>query len=78
MKPGFTSVELRYDFSHTVRPRLSRDEARAFLWTRPDPSRTSYEEAARSVLDEAAEAHLAKLVEVMSSQRSGRPATTHS
>lgn len=65
---GFQSVDLRYDFSYVTRRRLARAEARSSLWTRPDPSRQSYEEAARAALGADADGHLEALIEIMATQ----------
>jgi hypothetical protein len=62
------SVESSCDFRHVSGRRITQGAARTTLWTRPDPGRLSYEEAARAVLGDGADEHLAQLIRVLVSQ----------
>lgn len=65
---GFGAVESSCDVRHVADRPMTRQAARALLWARPDPSRLSYEEAARAVLGASAEEHLARLIQILRSQ----------
>jgi arsenite methyltransferase len=65
---GFTRIELHYELERAKRPPLSRREAIGRLTGRPNPTITTYEEAARAVLGDAADGHLERLAGILCSQ----------
>ena len=68
---GFQSVELTYDI--TLRTAAARRaDVAAYLTMRPNPNMTSYEEAARDVLGDAADDHLTALATALTE----RPSTS--
>jgi arsenite methyltransferase len=57
---GFESVEMTYEVARR-RAAVRRPDVAAYLTRRPNPNMTSYEEAARDVLGDAADEHLIAL-----------------
>jgi hypothetical protein len=68
---GFETVELTHEIVHR-RARARAPEVWASLTIRPNPNMVSYEEAAREVLGNAADGHLAALVSALTE----RPSTS--
>ncbi len=68
IQAGFTAVESSCDFQYVTGATMSRASARALLWSRPDPGRLSYEEAARAVLGDDADEHLHRLTAILTTQ----------
>jgi ubiquinone/menaquinone biosynthesis C-methylase UbiE len=69
VEAGFTSVRLTYEASyHHGVFRASATQLLAGLRQRPNPLQLSYEEGARAVLGDAAEAYLTRYVELFRSQ----------
>jgi arsenite methyltransferase len=66
---GFETVELSYERVHT-RTRGKPEQVMAHLSMRPNPNMVSYEEAAREVLGEVADEHLAALAAILTSRPS--------
>lgn len=67
VEAGFTTVRLFYEFNYLPIPQTRR-QVLASIRNRPNPSLMSYEEAAREVLGERAEEHLAKYARLLLSQ----------
>ena len=68
---GFESVELTYEVARR-RTAGRRPEVAAYLTRRPNPNMVSYEEAARAVLGDAADEHVAALATALAE----RPSTS--
>ena len=66
---GFESVELSYEYSHR-RAQPKRRDVMLSLTMRPNPNMVSYEEAAREVLGEAADDHLAAVAAALTTRSS--------
>ncbi|HET8631735.1 MAG TPA: methyltransferase domain-containing protein [Thermomicrobiales bacterium] len=67
IEAGFVAVRLDYEFRHALR-RRAPGEIAASLRARPNPTMLSYEEAARAVLGDAADAYLARYVRLLAAQ----------
>jgi arsenite methyltransferase len=68
---GFESVEMTYEVARR-RTTARRADVAAYLTMRPNPNMTSYEEAAREVLGDAADEHLIALATALTE----RPSTS--
>jgi hypothetical protein len=66
---GFESVELRYEYEQR-RAQPRRRDVLLSLTMRPNPNMVSYEEAAREVLREAANDHLAAVAAALTTRSS--------
>jgi SAM-dependent methyltransferase len=62
---GFDAVDLVLEHHREPRRRYQRWEAASLMSVRPNPGAVSYEEAARAVLGDAAEAHLQRQFELL-------------
>jgi SAM-dependent methyltransferase len=62
---GFDPVDLVFEHHREPRRRYERWEAASLMSVRPNPGAVSYEEAARAVLGDAAEAHLQRQFELL-------------
>jgi arsenite methyltransferase len=69
VEAGFESVEMTFEVARR-RTAARRADVAAYLTMRPNPTLTRYEEAAREVLGDAAEEHLAALATALTSRTS--------